>query len=206
MIVNKIDVNSLYKDIIYHKNIILNDKKEENDIKEEYDFYFNDTYYNNDYYDFNIGSNSNNSEPSLEESYEASEKELQNINKINGLIKAINYLNNYSRMKQDTLNEKYIILFTDMINIEFNDEDRIEHIFNEIIGDKNSIFLLVGKIKHNNLQQENDSCLQLEDCILNKFGEKSEVIELENMKIIKSILSNNNAISDEIFYPNEIYK
>jgi hypothetical protein len=42
--------------------------------------------------------------------------------------------------------------------------------------------------------------------ILRKFGEKSEVINFENMKKIKTILSNNKVIKDEIIFPNEIYK
>ena len=47
---------------------------------------------------------------------------------------------------------------------------------------------------------------KFEEIILNKFGEQSEIIEFENMKKIKAILSNNNIIKDEIIYPNEIYK
>ena len=39
-----------------------------------------------------------------------------------------------------------------------------------------------------------------------KYGERSEVIDFENMKKIKTILSSNNVIKDEIIYPNEIYK
>ena len=45
-----------------------------------------------------------------------------------------------------------------------------------------------------------------ESLILDKFGEKSEMINFENMKKIKTILCNNKVIKDEIFYPNEIYK
>ena len=41
--------------------------------------------------------------------------------------------------------------------------------------------------------------------ILKKFDERSETIEFENMKKIKTILSSNNVIKDEIIYPNEIY-
>ena len=46
----------------------------------------------------------------------------------------------------------------------------------------------------------------IEEIILKKFGEKSEIIYIENMKKIKTILCNNKVIKDEIFYPNEIYK
>ena len=42
--------------------------------------------------------------------------------------------------------------------------------------------------------------------IYDKFDEKSEVIYFENMKKIKTILSSNNVIKDDIIYPNEIYK
>ena len=38
-----------------------------------------------------------------------------------------------------------------------------------------------------------------------KFGEKSELIDFENMKRIQTILASNNVIKDEIIFPNEIY-
>ena len=41
---------------------------------------------------------------------------------------------------------------------------------------------------------------------MNKFGEKSEIINFENMTKIKTVLSYNNVIKDESIYPNEIYK
>ena len=46
----------------------------------------------------------------------------------------------------------------------------------------------------------------IEELILSKFGEKSEIIDFDNMNKIKTILSNNKVIKEEIFYPNEIYK
>ena len=70
--------------------------------------------------------------------------------------------------------------------------------------------LLVGKNKHLHLKKEknhiNANEKLFEELILNQFGEKSELINFENMKKIKPILSNNNVIKDEIIYPNEIYK
>ena len=47
---------------------------------------------------------------------------------------------------------------------------------------------------------------KIEKLFLDKFGENSEVISFENIKKIKTILSNNKVIKDEIIYPNEIYK
>ena len=87
---------------------------------------------------------------------------------------------------------------------------QIEKIFDNINGDKNCILLLVGKNKRLNKKNENSKfnghINYIEELILRKFGEKSEIIFFENMKKIKTILSNNKVIKDEIFYPNEIYK
>ena len=120
------------------------------------------------------------------------------------------YINNYSKMKESVKNEKYIILFSDMLNMKFIDDEKIEKILDDIIGDEDAIFLLVGKNKKFNLKNEKNSFFEFDqklvELILNKFGDKSELITFENMKKIKSILSNNNVIKDEIIYPNEIYK
>ena len=78
------------------------------------------------------------------------------------------------------------------------------------MGNKDIIFLLIGKIKNKNLNKEKNNDTQnrdnLEYSILCKFSEKSEIIYFENMKKIKTILSNNTVIKDEILFPNEIYK
>ena len=113
-------------------------------------------------------------------------------------------------MKENIKNEKYIILFTDLLNKKFIDEKKIENIFENLIGDKETILLLVGKYKELEVKKEKDNFIEneriIEDIILRKFGEKSEIINFENMKKIKTILSNNKVIKDEIIFPNEIYK
>ena len=55
----------------------------------------------------------------------------------------------------------------------------------------------------NDNEEDNEYIIEL---IMNKFGEKSEIINFENMTKIKTVLSYNNVIKDEIIYPNEIYK
>ena len=60
-------------------------------------------------------------------------------------------------------------------------------------------FLVVGKFK-----QENEEEFKLS--LVDYFGDKSEVIPFDNMKQIKSILSSNNIINDNIIFPNEVYK
>ena len=80
-----------------------------------------------------------------------------------------------------------------------------------LISDKEAILLLVGKNKEIiNIKNEKDNFIEneqiIEEIILSKFGEKSEIINFENMKKIKTILSNNKVIKDEIIFPNEIYK
>ena len=66
------------------------------------------------------------------------------------------------------------------------------------------IFLLVGKNNKNEI--DNNINNDIEKLIINKFWSKSEAIEFENMKKIKTILSKNKVIKDEIIHPNEIYK
>ena len=110
-------------------------------------------------------------------------------------------------MKKDIKNEKYVILFTDSLNIQsIDDTENIEIIFNNLKEDKKVILILVGKINVEIHQKNDSSTVNLEELILSKFNEKSEVINFENMKRIKTILSSNNVIKDEIVYPNEIYK
>ena len=189
MIVNKIDINNFSKDLLYYKNSFLN---ETNDT-EEYDI-------NSDEF---ISSRNNKSENSKGDSFEYDDNEEKNNNIIKGLVEAINFLNTYLKMKEGNKNEKYIIVFTEMFNIFLDENDWIEKYMQKIEGDKEIKFLLVGKSKKLNLIKKIN---QIENSILNKFGDESEIINFENMKKIKAILSNNNVIKDEIIYPNEIYK
>ena len=133
-------------------------------------------------------------------------------NIIEGLIKSVNYIKNYFKMKEGIRNEKYIILFTDLFNDKFIKDEKVKNIFDKLKINKDAILLLVGKnkiFKHinenclNENEEENEFIIEL---IMNKFGEKSEIINFEKMTKIKTILSYNNVIKDEIIYPNEIYK
>ena len=210
MKVNQIDINSFLKDLINYKNIIFNENNEEdefninrnglNELKE--------TSHNDD---VNIEENSSDEFYSIEDSSKINEKEENNYyDKLNILIKTINYLTKYSKMKEEEKNEKYILIFTDIINLNFNDEEQIEKSMQSLMGDKDIILLLIGKMKNKNLNNEKNKTIlndnYLENLILNKFGEKSEIIYFENMKMIKTILSNNKVIKDDIIFPNEIYK
>ena len=201
MKVNEIDNDNFSKDLIYHKNNLCI----ENDEIEDYDFNFeidNDIQFDLDENNQNVNSE--------EESYESSSNEEIYYDEINCLVNVINYLNKYLKVKEDILNEKYIIIFSDILNKKFSGDNQIEKILDNIIGDKNSILLLVGKNKKTSKKSDNcknnEQINDIEKLIVNKFGEKSKIIYFENMKKIKTILSNNKVIKDEIFYPNEIYK
>ena len=196
MNVSKIDSHYFAKDLTYYKTIILKEKNktEENEIN------IND--FNENYLNFYFDENNIINNNSIEESFVESEKEENHLNKLIGLVKTINYLCNYSKMKETTKNEKYIILFTDFLNMQPSEYENIQSIFEKLEGDKGIIFLIVGK-NSNIVGKINKN---LDNLILNKFGLNSEVIYYENMKTIKSILAKNIAIKDEIFYPNEIYK
>ena len=195
--INELDKENFSKDLINYKNKIFNEKNE-----------IDNEYYNINLYELKAN---NITEQSQEDSFEISDKEENNYDKIKGLVKTINFLNCYSKMKQGIKNEKYFIIFSDIINHEFNEDENIEKIFKKLRGDKDIIFILVGKNKKFNFKKEkndynNNNTNIIEELFLNKFGDKSEIIEFENMKKIKTVLSNNKVIKEEIFYPNEIYK
>ena len=197
MYVNKIDKNNFAKDLIHYKINSFNKINEKN-------FCINLNEFND--IEFNLGGKII-SEHSQDDSFEISDKNDNYNTKIDGLVKTINYINYYLRMKEDIKNEKYVILFTDSLNIQsIDDTENIEIIFNNLKEDKKVILILVGKINVEIHQKNDSSTINLEELILSKFNEKSEVINFENMKRIKTILSSNNFIKDEIVYPNEIYK
>ena len=204
MHVNKIDFNSFSRDLIHYKNVTF----AENIETDEFDIDLNEIKEDDDI-GFNLGENENIENFELD-SADLSEENEKYYEKIDGIVKALNYIYYYLKKKENVKNEKYIILFTDLINFNFTDDYKLEKNMENLIGDKDNIFLLVGKKKDINLQDEknilDEDGQKLEKLFLNKFGEKSEIIYFENMKKIKAILSNNNVIKDEIIYPNEIYK
>ena len=198
MYVKKIDIKSFSKDLTEYKNDLFNEGNEEKEFNLELDSNIK----------FNFEKNNNVSEKSEEDSFEISDKEENMFDKIKGLVETINYLNVYLNIKESEINEKYIILFTDIFNMKLNDNEKIEKIFKKLKRNENIIFLSVGKNKNSNIKKDKNKIYDsfLEKIIMEKFGEKSEIIYFENMKKIKSILSNNNLIKDVIIYPNEIYK
>ena len=185
-----------------NKNILLNNESE---IDNENDINITLNYRTvSKEIDFELGENNNISEELEEEIFLLDEKQEKNLDKISGFVKTINYINSYSKMKEITNTEKYFIIFTNLFNSKFDDVEEIVDILGNLNEDNVANFLLVGK--NEDLSNENDSFIKLDELILNKFSKKSEIIFFENMKKIKTILSNSNVIKDEIFYPNEIYK
>ena len=161
------------------------------------------------------------------ESYRNSEEQSfssdiigQNKDIINGngifiedTIKALNFCINYLKMKEINSNDKFFIYFNtkvenlmnylmemknynDMKNLSYKSEEKID-----LKKDKKINFLLVGKI----ISEENELEVY-KKILLQYFGSKSEMIPFDNMKKIKSILSSNSIINDNIIVPNEIYK
>ena len=198
-----IDIQSISKDLNNYRTIILDEQA-----KKEYDINFED-FHSNDK-EFELGGNDffNNSQ---EESSENNDKIKSLYNEMEGLIETINYIKNYFKMKEGVKNEKYIILFTDLFNADLNRDDRVDKLFDKLKENKEVIFILAGKNK--NLKRESDEISGINydnkyfiKLLLNKFGEKSEIIYFDNMTKINSILSCNKVIKDDIIYPNEIYK
>ena len=134
---------------------------------------------------------------------------------IEDTIKSLNYCIYYLKMKEINTNEKYFIFFNTNINkimdylLDVNDNIDLESILNdssenqriELQIDKKIHFLLVGRV--NSSQNESEIYKKV---LLQYFGSKSEMIPFDNMKKIKSILSSNSIINDNIIFPNEVYK
>ena len=194
--VSQIDAENFSKDLYRYKNDILN---ENIDDIENFDIDFMDFIDNNEY---NFDENNNNSYSLEENSYDTNSLE-NNYEKINGFVKTINYIEGYLAKKEGSKNQKYIIIFTDIINIQIIEGKQIDTYFEDLRGDKHMILFLVGKNINTHRKKDNNN---IEELILNQFGEKSEIIKFDNIKRIKEILSNNKDIKEEIFYPNETYK
>jgi len=210
--VNEIDSNSFLKDLIYYKNISIDSGDYELNVNANVnEMYRNSTLNMSDLKDirFSLAESNNISVVLDKNSSELSEKEDKNNEKITGLVEAMNYISYYSKKKSGLKNEKYFILFTDILNINIMDNEEVESIVEKVDENKRFIFLLVGKNKK--LEMKSSSTYdykekKMEEIILSKFGKDSEVIYFENMLKIKTILSNNKVIKDEIIYPNEVYK
>ena len=201
----EVDIKILSQDLDKYKEKIL----EEKEIK-EYDINFQD--FTNDNLDFDLGGNNFIANSQDEESSSENNNKIKKLYKeIEGLIGTINYIKNYYNMKKGIKKEKYLILFTDLFNANLSGDDNIIKLFNKIKENKEVIILLVGKKKNNKGEIDKISNMNHEDkysskFFINKFGDKNEIINFDNMNKIKTILSYNKAIKDDIIYPNEIYK
>ena len=203
---NQIDINNFSKDLIYYKKKIFNETEE----IEEMDIDVNENDLINEKIEFQSNNENFSEQRSEEESFEENDIKM-NYSIFVGLIKSINYIRNYLKMKEAVKNEKYIILFTDLFNCIKLSDEKIERKFENLTKDKEVHFLLVGKNRMRNIKNEKDKIEEEAEekrmiGIINEYGEKSELIDFENMKKIQTILSSNNVIKDEIIYPNEIYK
>ena len=133
---------------------------------------------------------------------------------IEDTIKSINYCINYLKMKEINSNEKFFIYFNTNVKklmdylMDIRDYSELQNNSYDSGGKKiglqkeNKIhFLLVGK-----LGTEDNEAEVYKKVLLQYFGSKSEMIPFDNMKKIKSILSSNSIINDNIIFPNEVYK
>ena len=205
---NKIDIESFSKDLIYYKKNILDEKEEENDssINE-----LNGGEILNEKLEIQPG-NQFLSDSGSQESFDTGKKETKNEEIIKGLVNSVNYSINYLKIKEAAKNERYIILFTDIFNTYKITDEIIMTNFKNLNKEKEITLLLVGKNKEKDIKYNINNIFDLDEekqmvkLIYEKFGERSEIIDFENMKKIKNILSSNNVIKDEIIYPNEIYK
>ena len=133
---------------------------------------------------------------------------------IEDIIKSLNYCINYLKMKEINTNEKFFIYFNtnikklmdylmdlkDSKDVPNNSYESSSKSNIDLKKDKTIHFLLVGQVGSENVADTYKKVL------LQYFGSKSELIPFDNMKKIKSILSSNSIINDNIIFPNEVYK
>jgi len=123
------------------------------------------------------------------------------------VIKVIEFLRffvHYSIMKENENNERYIIFFSNIFNEMKNNFTIIKEEF-EKVHDVNLNLLIVGKLKKYIMDVKRAKQI-INNFLLRNLGSKSEFVEFENIKKIKTILSSNSSIVDDIIFPNEIYK
>jgi hypothetical protein len=198
-----IDIKGFTKDLINIKKKYYNEYTETDELNTK----------KNDLQKIEFQSNIDYSESNCElDSFDEEDIRTKNIKLFSGLLKSIIYIKNYFSIKQAFKNEKYIILFTFLFNyFEINDKE-IEKKIGELPIDKDINFILAGKYKFkiiNNVKEgncEENLEAKMNGIIKEKFGSFSSLIDFDNMKKLKTILSSNNDIKDEIIYPNEIYK
>ena len=209
---NKIDINNFSKDLIYYKKNIFNEVEESEDFEGD-ELNESDLQKEKEKMGFGVNAGSNFSDSENNDSFKSQDKQFKIDFIVKGLIESVNYCKNYIKMKGDAKNEKYIILFTDLFNNYKISDEPIFNNFIKLDEEKKIIFLLAGKNKSKDFQNDKNILIdeineekKMIKIIYDKFDEKSEVIYFENMKKIKTILSSNNVIKDDIIYPNEIYK
>ena len=134
---------------------------------------------------------------------------------IEDIIKSINYCINYLKMKEINTNEHFLIFFNSDVKklmdylIDIRDQKDLQNLSYksaennnvDLQNGKTFHFLLVGKLG----SEENEEEIY-KNVLLEYFGSKSEMIPFDNMKKIKSILSSNCIINDNIIFSNEILK
>ena len=206
-----IDIQSLYKDLNYKIN-------KKNGINVEKLTFFGDEKVTNFFFEkkISIKSGKDTNLKDFEEEEEELEEEEENSKESNEfdnkdykptIIKVIGFLNffvHYSIMKENENNERYIIFFSNIFNELKNNFYIINDEF-EKIQDDNLNLLIVGKLKKYIMDIKRAKQV-INNVLLRNLGAKSEFVEFENIKKIKTILSSNSSVVDDIIFPNEIYK
>ena len=140
-------------------------------------------------------------ENSQESNVYESKDNKQNIIKVLGFLK---FFIHYSMMKENENNERYIIFFSNIFNEMKNNFLVINEEFEKIHDDSLNL-LIVGKLKKYIMDIKRAKQI-INNVLLRNLGTKSEFVEFENIKKIKTILSSNSSVVDDLIFPNEIYK
>ena len=147
-----------------------------------------------------------------ENSFESPGNTLKNNKQtIIKVLKFLKFFTHYSIMKENENNERFIIFFSNIFNDIKNNFDIMNEEFQKF-DDENLNLLIISKLKKYNIdikkakQSIKKDKQIINNIFLRNLGDKSEFVEFENIKKIKTILSSNRSVIDEIIFHNEIYK
>ena len=152
------------------------------------------------------GSNKTNDNKERVNNFEYSNPEY--YDSLKNSINSLNFCIKYLKMKDIDNKDRYIVFFTNIFNTRENVNGIIKNELEKLKKTKDINLIIVGRLSKkisDFLKKRLGKILNDKKNILKNFGPKSEIIGIDNTKKIKTILSTNSFISDNIIFKNESY-
>ena len=156
------------------------------------------------------GSNKTNDNKERINNFEYSNPEY--YDSLKNSINSLNFCIKYLKMKDIDNKDRYIVFFTNIFNTRENVNGIIKTELEKLKKTKDINLIIVGRLSKKisdflkkRLGKILNDKKNIIYSVLKNFGPKSEIIGIDNTKKIKTILSTNSFISDNIIFKNESY-